>query len=203
MSLPGSTPVSVRVGPHPETGVTEPTPVVALGRFDHENRTESGSYSAAVYAVATGDTTKSDAFADRLRSALATAFEFDDIDCVVVVPSHDGGTNPALADAATRLSLPSTQAVRRTTPIDPNKSVTGNDDRWTNVADSLSPTTTVAGDTALVVDDVLASGASLGTTAATLRETGAATVLGAVLGLRTPNPHDPTPVSDSETRRTN
>lgn len=203
VALPPSKPRRVTIDPRPDSGIDEETVVIACGTFDHDRRADTGTYSAAVHAVATGEPGRSRAFGERLRRCLTPVIDRSAIDTVTLVPAHDGGTNPALRSVVSTLDRPYEQVIERTTPVAPNKRIPALDDRWPNVEASLTTTRSLTGERVLIVDDVLASGASLAVAAATVRAAGAQTATGAVLGLRVPTPHAPTRLDTDDERRTN
>ncbi|MFB6104714.1 MAG: phosphoribosyltransferase family protein [Halobacteriaceae archaeon] len=202
MSVPPSTPHRFEVGSRPDVGVADPTPVVAAGRFDHTARDVEGSFAHAVYALARDDSDQARAFGALLRHCLEDRVELPSYDRVVLVPSHDGGTTAAMETVATELGPPYDQAIERTHAVTANKTIEDDDRRWANVAGSLAVAADVTDERVIVADDILGSGASLATAAATLRAAGATRVHGAVLGVRVPTPFELTPLEAEEWQRT-
>jgi len=203
VSLPPSTPQRFVVPARPAAGVDTATPVIAAGRFDHDAREAEDTYAHLVYRVADGDDTHARALGAVLRDALATNLDLATIDRIVLVPTHDGATSPAMRAVADQLGPPHRQAIERRHPTAPNKTIADDDQRWANVADTVAATTAVPGEAILLVDDILGSGASMATAAAALRAAGATRVQAAVLGVRVPSPFELTPVDDGSSQRTN
>lgn len=186
--------------PEPQWGVESETTVVGVGGFRPTCRGADDEYSAALHAYKDGDVQYRAAFLDRLERLVTT--EFPSADRAVLVPGHDGRRPVHLRDLLAELPLPAPATLSREPAISPTKRIADRHDRWANVAGTTEVRASVDGASVLVVDDVFASGASLGTAAAALRDAGASTVSGAVLGIRRPSPYDLTSLQ-SPIRRTN
>lgn len=188
------------MAPEPQWGVASETTVVGLGEFRPTCRGADDEYSAALHAYKDGDRQYRSAFLDRFERLVTR--EFPSVDRAVLVPGHDGRRPLHLTDLVAELPLPAPVTLSRQPAIPPTKRIADRDDRWANVAGTTEVRASVDGASVVVVDDVFASGASLGTAAAALRAAGASTVSGAVLGIRCPSPYDLTPLQNP-IRRTN
>lgn len=192
--LPRRTPRELTVAPRPVHGVASSTRVLALGPFRPpcdgagDEATADDAFAEAVHAYKRGDDTHAAAF--RRRLARLVAETGSGYDRAVVVPGHDGGRAAHLKGLAGAVPPAYRPALVREPEVAPTKRIAADADRWANVAGTTAVTDDVTGEAVLVVDDVLASGASLATAAAALRRAGATRVEGAVLGVRVPSPHE-------------
>jgi predicted amidophosphoribosyltransferase len=186
--------------PEPEWGVETATTVVGLGAFRPTCRGAEDEYSAAVHAYKVGATSDSPELIDGFARLVSS--EFPSADRAALVPGHDGRRPSHLEDLVGDLPIPAPATLCREPDISPTKDIDDRDDRWENVAGTTAVQQAVEGDSIVVVDDMFASGASLGTAAAALRKAGASTVSGAVLGIRRPSAYDVTEL-ENPLRRTN
>lgn len=200
MSLPATTPFRLTLPPEPQWGVEVETTVVGVGGFRPTCRGADDAYSAALHAYKDGDREYRAAFLGRLERLVMG--EFPAADRAVLVPGHDGRRPAHLQDLVAELPMPAPATLGRQPTISPTKRIADRDDRWANVAGTTMVRESVVGESIVVVDDVFASGASLGTAAAALRDAGASAVSGAVLGIRRPSGYDLTPLQNP-IRRTN
>lgn len=200
MDLATVQPLSVTVPPHPSWGVERTTQVVTLGPFEPACRGSADDFSTAIHDLKHGENVDISPFGEALRSIVSREYQVPDR--VVVVPGHDGGRPTHLQKLAGALPGPEVQTLERDPLVDPTKRIERDRDRWANVAGTTDVTSDVTGESILIVDDVLASGASLATAASALRTAGAAKVVGAVLGVRVPASIPTTRIA-SPPRRTN
>jgi predicted amidophosphoribosyltransferase len=185
--------------PQPEWGVDTEIRVLGLGPFEPVCEGREDAYATAIHAMKRGERPPEPA-AERLADLLAD--RLDPTDRVAIVPGHDGGRPAHLRALLERLPGPTEVEVRRTESIPPTKGIDRDEDRWANVADTTAVPADLSGKSVLLVDDILASGASMATAAASLRAAGAAAVRGAVYGVRLPSPYAVLPVAAAG-RRTN
>lgn len=193
-------PLRLSVRPRPAWGVTSATDVVALGPFQPACHGPADDFSEAIHDLKHGGDVDAAPFVAGLHSIVVR--ELPEPDRVVIVPGHDGGRPPHLRQLAAAMPGSHTPSLVRDPSIAPTKRIDSDDDRWANVAGTTRVTADVSDDSILVVDDVLASGASLATAASALRKAGATEVFGAVLGVRVPASVPTTRVSPPS-RRTN
>lgn len=172
--------------------MTVETTVVALGPFRPACEGADDAFTTAVHDFKrNGDATNA-VLVDRFRRM--TERMLPDYDRVAIVPGHQGDRPQHLRQLAQAVPSPTKETLGREPAIEPTKSIEGAPHRYANVAGTNTVTGDVGGEQILVVDDILASGASLSTAAAALRRSGASAVDGAVLGRK---------VSSSQEDRTN
>jgi predicted amidophosphoribosyltransferase len=191
--------VTLTIPPHPEWGVETEIRVLGLGPFEPVCEGREDAYASAIHAVKRGERPPEPA-AERLGDVVADRVE--PADRVAIVPGHDGGRPAHLRALIEVLSVPTEVQIRRTESVPPTKEIDRDEDRWANVADTTAVPADLSGKSVLLVDDILASGASMATAAASLRAAGAAAVRGAVYGVRLPSPYAVLPVAAAG-RRTN
>lgn len=200
VSVPDATPLRLTLPREPQWGVESETAVIGVGGFRPTCRGAEDEYSAAVHAYKHGDHQYADEFLNRLQRLVTR--EFPSADRAVIVPGHDGRQPRHLRELVDDLPVPAPVTLSREPSIPPTKRIADREARWRNVAGTTQVQGTVEGDFVVLVDDVFASGASLGTAAASLRDAGASRVAGAVLGIRRPSSYDITPL-ETPRRRTN
>jgi predicted amidophosphoribosyltransferase len=177
-------PLQFSVPPQPAWGVASSTRVVALGEFQPACDGPSDSFSEAIHDLKHRQDVDPSSFESGLRAIVAR--DLPEPDRVVCVPGHEGDQHDHLRRLAAAMPGVGVRTLDRDPPIEPTKRIDSDEDRWANVAGTTQVRADVTDETVLVVDDVLASGASLATAASALRTAGAAEVVGAVLGLRVP-----------------
>lgn len=177
-------PLRISIPPQPAWGVESATEVVALGRFQPACHGPADAFSEAIHDLKHAETVPPFPFDEKLQSLVAR--ELPVPDRVAIVPGHDGGRPAHLRELAAAMPEPAIPTLERDPSIDPTKRIDRNRDRWANVAGTTDVRSSVTGESVLIVDDVLASGASLATAASALRDAGAGAVFGAVLGVRVP-----------------
>lgn len=177
-------PLRLSVPPQPVFGVTSATDVVALGEFQPACHGPADVFSETIHELKHVGDVDSERFDAGLRSLVTR--ELPEPDRTVIVPGHDGGRPTHLQRLAAAMPGSAIPTLERDPSIGPTKRIDSDDDRWANVAGTTRVTGDVSGDSVLVVDDILASGASLATAGSALRDAGATEVYGAVLGVRVP-----------------
>lgn len=200
VSLPEVTPLRLTIPPEPAWGVESETTVVGLGAFHPPCQGAEDEYSMAVHAYKDGADCDGPAFLERFTRLVATEFPW--ADRAALVPGHDGTRQAHLEELVAELPMRAPPTLSRQPAIPPTKHISQRDDRWENVAGTTEVRRAVDGAAIVIVDDMFASGASLGTAAAALRKAGASTVSGAVLGIRRPSPYELTRI-ENPIRRTN